>query len=242
MARTLSIDIGGSKIKAMVLDAEGTPITEREREKTPKSPTPDAVINIILELAAKLGEFDRVSVGFPGAVKAGVIETAPNLGTADWHHFDLERELASRLGKPTQVANDATVQGHGAITGHGVELVLTLGTGLGTTLFINGIAVPNLELAHHPFRHGRTYEEMLGRAALERDGEKKWNKRLQQALEQLHRLFYYDSVALGGGNTSVISFDLPANARIIPNISGILGGVRLWDAPRPVAQLTGANH
>jgi polyphosphate glucokinase len=231
MARTLSIDIGGSKIKAMILDPKGNAVSERERMKTPKNPTPEAVLKGMMSLAGKLGDFERVSVGFPGAVREGVIETAPNLGTEAWHGFNLQAELAERLGKPVRVANDATVQGYGAITGKGVELVLTLGTGLGTTLFVNGLAVPNLELAHHPFRRGKTYEELLGRNALERDGVKKWNKALKQALDQLFRLFYFDSVAIGGGNTDLIDFKLPSNARIIPNIAGILGGVRLWDPP-----------
>ena len=213
----------------MVLDEEGNPITERERMKTPSPATPEAVLKGVLELAEQLGEFHRVSVGFPGAVRSGVVETAPNLDSS-WQRFDLETELAGRLGKPTRVANDATVQGYGAITGSGVELVLTLGTGLGSTLFVGGLPVPNFELAHHPFLHGKTYEEMLGRKALERDGKKKWNKRVQKAIAQLYSLFYYDSLAIGGGNTEHLNFELPANARVIPNISGILGGVKLWEA------------
>ncbi|MCU0228225.1 MAG: ROK family protein [Bryobacterales bacterium] len=237
--RTLAVDIGGSKIKAMVLDPEGNPVTERERKKTPQPATPDAVLGVILELASHLGDFDRVSVGFPGAVRNGVIETAPNLDPS-WYRVDLQTELAGRLGRPARVANDATVQGYGAVTGQGVELVLTLGTGLGATLFLEGRPLPNFELAHHPFLHGKTYEELLGRKALERDGKKKWNQQVEKALAQLYRLFYYDSVAIGGGNTEHLTIELPANARIIPNISGILGGVRLWemderDAGVPVA-------
>ncbi len=228
MVRTLAVDIGGSKIKAMVLDEEGNPVTERERKKTPNPATPDSVMDVIMELSGKLGEFHRVSVGFPGAVRHGVIETAPNLDPS-WHRVDLQTEVAGRLGCPTRVSNDATVQGYGAITGHGVELVLTLGTGLGSTLFVCGRPVPNLELAHHPFLHGKTYEELLGRKAFERDGKKKWNQRVEKALAQLYRLFYYDSVAIGGGNTEHLTIDLPSNARIIPNISGILGGVKLWE-------------
>ncbi|MCW5965055.1 MAG: ROK family protein [Bryobacterales bacterium] len=229
MMRTLAVDIGGSKIKAMILDEEGNPITERERIKTPSPASPEAVMAGILELADRLGEYHRVSVGFPGAVRHGVIETAPNLDPS-WHRVDLQTELAGRLARPARVANDATVQGYGAITGHGVELVLTLGTGLGATLFLCGRPLPNFELAHHPFLHGKTYEEMLGRKALDRDGKKKWNQRVEKALDQLYKLFYYDSVALGGGNTEHLTIALPANARIIPNISGILGGVKLWES------------
>ncbi len=228
MIRTLAVDIGGSKIKAMVLDEGGNPITDRERKKTPQPATPETVLDIILELASRLGDFERVSVGFPGAVRNGVIETAPNLDPS-WHRVDLQTELAGRVGRPARVANDATVQGYGAVTGQGVELVLTLGTGLGATLFLCGRPLPNFELAHHPFIHGKTYEELLGRKAFDRDGKKKWNQRVEKALAQLYRLFYYDSVAIGGGNTEHLTIDLPANARIIPNISGILGGVKLWD-------------
>jgi polyphosphate glucokinase len=229
-ARTLSVDIGGSKIKAMVLDVDGEPVGERQRKKTPETATPENVLAVVELLAEKLGDYDRVSIGFPGAVRNGVVETAPNLDPA-WQRFDLEAAVEQRLGKPARVGNDATVQGYGAITGEGVELVLTLGTGLGSTLFIEGVPVPNFELAHHPFRHGKTYEELLGRKALDRDGKKKWNKRVRKAIDQLYKLFYYDSLAIGGGNTEHLDFDLPPNARIVPNVAGILGGVKLWQEP-----------
>ena len=238
MVRTLAIDIGGSKIKAMVLDEEGIPVTERERIKTPHPATPESVLEGVLEIAGRLGDYQRVSVGFPGAVRHGVIETAPNLHPS-WHRVDLQTELAGRLGRPTRVANDATVQGYGAINGQGVELVLTLGTGLGASLFLCGHPVPNFELAHHPFLHGKTYEEMLGRKAFERDGKKKWNQRVEKALAQLYALFYYDSVAIGGGNTEYLTIELPPNARIIPNITGILGGVKLWEVVEPESALAG---
>lgn len=228
MTKTLSIDIGGSKVKAMVLDEAGQPVTKRERTKTPQPATPSAILDVISGLAEKLGEFQRISVGFPGAVRHGVIETAPNLDPL-WRQFRLEDELSARLGRPARVANDATVQGFGAISGDGVELVITLGTGLGSALFVDGVSLPNLELAHHPFRCGKTYEELLGQAALDRDGKKKWNKQLQKAILQLFNLFYYDRILLGGGNARDIDFELPASAHQIPNIAGIVGGVALWN-------------
>ncbi len=228
MTKTLSIDIGGSKVKAMVLDEAGQPITDRERMKTPQPATPPAILAAIKELAGKLGAYDRISVGFPGAVRHGVIETAPNLDPL-WKRFRLEEELSALLKRPARVANDATVQGYGAISGKGVELVITLGTGLGSAIFLDGISLPNLELAHHPFRHGKTYEELLGQKALERDGKKKWNKRLRKAIPQLFNLFYYDRLLLGGGNTEHLDFKLPESVYQIPNIAGIVGGVALWD-------------
>ncbi len=224
--QTLSVDIGGSGIKLMVLDEAGMPLTERDRKDTPLIPSPSAVISIVRELAATK-EFDRVSVGFPGVVRNGITETAANL-TPEWINFDLAAVLADTLGKPTRVINDADMQGLGAIAGVGVELVVTLGTGFGSALFINGLLVPNLELGHHPFRKGETYEQQLGRAALEQAGKKRWNERLQRAIATLQYLFNFDTLYLGGGNTKFITAELPSFVKIVPNIAGLLGGITLW--------------
>ncbi len=225
--RTLAVDIGGSGIKAMVLDMVGNPLSDRQRLKTPQPAKPEEVINTILTLAAKQQEFDRVSVGFPGVVQNGVIKTAVNLHK-DWLHYDLATSLTQLLSKPVKVANDADIQGFGAISGKGVELVLTLGTGFGSALFVEGRLVPNLEMGHHPFRKKETYEEQLGRAALEKEGKKKWNERLEKAIANLDHLFNYDALYIGGGEAKNINFDLPSNAKIIPNINGLLGGIKLW--------------
>lgn len=225
--RTLTVDIGGSGIKAMVLDMVGNPLSDRQRLKTPQPAKPEEVINTILTLAAKQQEFDRVSVGFPGVVQNGVIKTAVNLDK-DWLHYDLATSLTQLLSKPVKVANDADIQGFGAISGKGVELVLTLGTGFGSALFVEGKLVPNLEMGHHPFRKKETYEEQLGRAALEKEGKKKWNERLEKAIANLDHLFNYDALYIGGGEAKNINFDLPSNAQIIPNINGLLGGIKLW--------------
>ncbi|MCY7273357.1 MAG: ROK family protein, partial [Phormidesmis sp. CAN_BIN44] len=154
--RTLAIDIGGSGIKTLVLDESGQPQTERNRVETPQPANPDLVINAIVSLAKQQGEFDRVSAGFPGVVRLGVIETAANLDPA-WIGFDFAKALSDRLGKPVRVVNDADMQGMGAISGQGVELVITLGTGFGSALFLNGKLVPNLEMGHHEFRNEETY-------------------------------------------------------------------------------------
>lgn len=224
---TLSIDIGGSGIKAMVLNAEGTAITERYRVETPQPAKPEMVIDAIAKLAASKGNFDRVSVGFPGVVRKGVIGTAVNLDS-DWVNFDLGTILAEKLAKPVRVANDADIQGLGAISRQGVELVITLGTGFGSALFLDGKLVPNLELGHHCFRKGETYEQQLGRATLDKIGKKKWNSRLEKAIASLEHAFNYDYLYIGGGNASKISFELPPNVKIVPNVSGILGGIALW--------------
>lgn len=224
---TLSIDIGGSGIKAMVLNADGTPLTERNRVDTPQPAKPEPVIAAIAEIAASKGNFDRVSVGFPGVVRKGVIGTAVNLDP-DWVNFDLGTTLAEKLGKPVRVANDADIQGLGAISGQGVELVITLGTGFGSALFVDGKLVPNLELGHHQFRKGETYEEELGRASYDKLGKKRWNSRLEKAIASLEHAFNYDYLYIGGGNANKITFELPPNVKTVPNVSGILGGIALW--------------
>ncbi|NEN98140.1 MAG: ROK family protein [Moorea sp. SIO3I7] len=224
---TLTVDIGGSGVKVMVLDEVGNPITERSRLETPQPPKPDAIIDAIASHALGQGNFERVSVGFPGVVRNGITYTAVNLDP-DWQGFDLATTLSQRLGKPVRVANDADVQGLGAITGQGVELTITLGTGFGSALFVDGKLVPNLEMGHHPFRKGETYEEQLGRAALEKDGKKKWNNRLKKAIASLERLFNYNSLYIGGGEAKKINFELPPNVKVVPNVAGLLGGIALW--------------
>ena len=158
---TLAIDIGGTGLKASVLDEEGTMLTERVRVDTPPQCPPELMVETLAQLVANLPEYHRVSVGFPGVIRHGVVLTAHNLGTRGWHGFALDKALAKRLGKPVRVLNDADVQGLGAITGMGVELVITLGTGMGSSLFEDGRLAPHLELAHHPFRKDETYEEQL---------------------------------------------------------------------------------
>jgi polyphosphate glucokinase len=223
---TLSIDIGGSGIKAMLLSPLGKPLTERERVVTPAVPTPRAVLRVLEQLRAHLPSFDRVSVGFPGVVKRGVTLSAANLHPA-WTNFPLERELEKRWRKPVRVENDAAVQGYGAVKGKGVELILTFGTGMGSAIFTDGKLCPGLELGHHPWRE-KTYEDYLGRRGLDKYGKKHWNKQLQAAIEQSAATFNWDHLYLGGGNTKKITFQLPRNVTIVSNRDGILGGVALW--------------
>ena len=224
---TLAIDIGGTGIKELLLDGKGKPISEREREDTPQPATPTAVLNVIDSIAARIGKFDRASVGFPGVVKRGATLTAHNLHPK-WVGFDLEKVLSRHWKKPVRVANDAAVQGYGAIQGKGVELVITLGTGFGSSLFTNGYLVPGLELAHHPWRQDKTYEDYLGKHGLEKYGRKRWNKLLLKAIEQIEALFNYDHLYIGGGNALKIDFPLPKHVTRVPNEDGLLGGVMLW--------------
>ena len=223
---TLAIDIGGSGIKAMLLDARGKPLSERQRVVTPAVPTPRAVLRVLDQLHARVGAFDRVSVGFPGVIKHGTTFTAANLHPL-WANFPLQRELEKRWRRPVRVANDAAVQGYGAVKGQGVEMILTLGTGLGSALFTGGRLCPGLELGHHPWKK-RTYEDYLGRRGLDKFGKKLWNKWLQGAIAQTAATFNWDHLYLGGGNTKKITIKLPPNVTIVSNKEGILGGVALW--------------
>ena len=228
--RTLAIDIGGSGLKMMVLGPDGAPLNERHRERTPGLPTPTEIIPILERMVATQPAFDRVAAGFPGVVSSGVTLTAVNLHS-DWVGFDFATALQRMTGAPTRVANDADVQGLAVIEGVGVELVLTLGTGLGSGLYVDCKLVPNLEVAHHVFRDGDTYEEVLGNAALQRLGREAWTRQLEEAVRQLEATFNYRRLYLGGGNSrKAARANLPENVGIVSNIAGLLGCIHLWES------------
>lgn len=224
---TLAIDIGGTGIKLMLLNERGQRLSERVREDTPVPATPAAILRVIARLSAQLGSFDRASVGFPGVVKRGVTMTAHNLDPK-WVGYEFEKVLSRKLVAPVKIANDAAVQGYGAIRGEGVELVITLGTGLGSALFTEGHLAPGLELAHHPWRKNKTYEDYLGRRGYAKSGRKKWNQHLAEAIDQIEKLFNYDHLYIGGGNSVKVDFALPRNVTRVPNEDGLLGGAALW--------------
>ena len=200
--------------------------------KTPKLATPDAVVPALISLSQRLGQFDRVSIGFPGVVRADFVMTAPNLGTKEWHGFRLGAVIAQELGKPVRMLNDASIQGLGVIAGEGLECVLTLGTGMGFALFRDGDIAPHLELSQHPIRKYKTYNaynEYVGKAALETVGQRRWNKRVHKIISILETVITYDTLYVGVGNARLIEPPLPANVKIVSNTAGITGGVRLWD-------------
>ena len=240
---TLSIDIGATGLKAAVLDARGRLVTERLRIRTPHPARPAPVLAGIASLARALPPCDRVAAGFPGVVEDGVVRTAANLHP-DWIGVNLARRLARLTGRPTRVANDADVQGMAVVEGRGVELVLTLGTGVGSALFLDGRLVPNLELGHHPFQSGRTYEQLLGDLARKQVGKRKWNKRLRAAVEMLLQTFSCRRLYLGGGNGRLVRRPLPPRVEVVSNVAGVLGGIHLWrevTAPGPRSRGRGAR-
>ena len=215
-------------MKASVLDKNGRMLHDRLRVETPKKVTPRQLVGLIAGLIPTLPRFDRVSVGFPGVVRNGVVLTAPNLGTDRFHRFNLARALERRLGKPVRVENDADVQGLAVVRGKGVEMVITLGTGFGSSIFIDGRLGPHLELAHHVFRKDKTYEDELGEAARERDGDQTWQRHVREAIESLRNLTNFDHLYVGGGNSRLLNGALPRDVSVVSNTAGILGGVRLW--------------
>jgi polyphosphate glucokinase len=226
--KILSIDIGGSHVKATILNHEGALQMEYEKVVTPPSPKPKQLVEVIQTLVKAFPIYDKISVGFPGYVKNGVIFTAPNLGTDAFKGFDLAKALEKALGKPARVVNDADMQGLGVVDGKGFEMVVTLGTGFGTALLSDGYLLPHLELSQLPIRKGKNYDEYIGEKALEKEGDVKWNKRVKTVIEILKKVFNYDTLYIGGGNARKLTFKLDDNIKLTSNRDGINGGARLW--------------
>ena len=226
---TLAIDIGGTHIKASVLDRAGSETTKHVEVDTPHPAPPAMVLSLLEEMLRSLPAFDRISVGFPGVVKRGRIVTAPNLGTTYWHGFPLAARLERRWRKPVRILNDAEVQGFGVIRGKGLECVLTLGTGFGSAVYRDGDLMPHLELGQHPIWKSKTYDQYLGAAALRKKGVMRWNRRVERMLATVRTLLNYDHLYLGGGNAAKIDFKLPRDVTVVSNEAGITGGIRLWD-------------
>jgi polyphosphate glucokinase len=227
--RVLGIDIGGSFLKAAVLDARGRMLTERLKLKTPDPCPPKVMVRALLKLVEPLPSYNHIAIGFPGVVRDGRVITAPHWGNRVWANFELAHTLSHRLGGlPTRLINDAEMQGLAVIRGKGLELVLTLGTGAGTAVFRDGDIMPHLELAQHPIHKADSYNDYVGNAALESIGKKRWNKRVAHTIGILHSLLNYDHLYIGGGNASRITIRLPDNVSLVSNDAGIEGGAALW--------------
>jgi polyphosphate glucokinase len=226
---TLAIDIGGTALKASVLDRDGRMVVERVRLPTPYPCPPKVMLRALAELVTPLPAFDRISIGFPGVVRDGHVVTAPHFGNKAWHGYPLEAAMAQRLERPARLLNDAEVQGLGIVAGRGLEVVLTLGTGVGSAVFADGWLAPHLELAQHPLYNGDTYNEYVGNEALHRHGKRKWNRRVLKVIAAVESLLHYDVLYLGGGNARHLTVGPPRKVRIASNYSGITGGIHLWD-------------
>jgi polyphosphate glucokinase len=242
---TLDVDCGGSGLKACILDAAGSMVSERVRVPTPYPCPPELFVATIRSLAEQLPPYDRVSVGVPGLIRGGVVYATPHYVTengpftprrpdlvAAWDHWDVRAALEKTLSIPTRVVNDAELQGLAVVSGKGYEIMLTLGTGLGFAHFDEGRLLPKVEMSQHPFRKG-TYDERLGNLARKAAGNGKWARRVVTAVDTLRPVLWWDHLYLGGGNSKHLTEDVFAalgpTVTVVPNSAGLLGGVRLWD-------------
>lgn len=246
--RTLAVDCGGGGIKASVLDAAGTMHVPPVRVPTPYPLPPERLVQTVVELAAQLPTADRATVGMPGMIRHGVVVATPHYVNragprtavvpellAAWSGRDMAAELSAALGYPVIVLNDAEVHGAGVVSGSGLELVLTLGTGLGSALFDGGALAPHLELSHAPVRRGTTYDGWLGEHERRRIGDGAWSRRVGRALDGLRPVFQWDRLYLGGGNARRVGPAVLAavgdDVVVVPNSAGLVGGVRAWTLP-----------
>jgi len=213
--KILVVDIGGTTIKVSA--------TGRETVKLPSGPNLTAMgMATLVRKATADWQYDAVSIGFPGPVVAGKLTREPkNLGRG-WVGFDYRKAF----GRPVRLINDAAMQALGSYNG-GRMLFLGLGTGLGTTLIVDGVVAP-MELAHLPYKKGRTYEEYVGKAALERSGKKKWQRHVNDVTKRLGTALNADDIVLGGGNARLLTRP-PAGARRVDNGHAVIGGFRLWE-------------
>lgn len=213
--QVLSIDIGGTNVKFMASNA-----TEARRFPSGPTLTPDQMTNQVLE-ATKDWTYDVVTIGYPGPVNNDRALLEPrNLGRG-WVGYD----FAAHFGKPVKLINDAAMQALGSYEG-GRMLFLGLGTGLGTTLIIDKVIAP-MELAHLPYRKGRTFEDYVGERGLERLKAKKWQRAVHDVTMRLKAALVADYVVVGGGNAKKLD-ELPPGARLGNNANAFTGGFRLW--------------
>jgi polyphosphate glucokinase len=230
----LAIDIGGTGLKATVVDEKGNMLAERVRVPTPHPCPPELLVSTVAKMVKLLPSYNRISIGFPGVVRDGKVLTAPNLDTKLWAGFPLVDAMSKALGGlPARLLNDADMQGLALISGHGLEFVMTLGTGVGTSLYRNGELMPHMELAHHPIHKSKTYDEYLGDAEFKSIGKKRWNKRLQVALSLVDMLLVPDRIYIGGGNARNVTLELDQHISTGSNDAGLEGGAALWRDTAP---------
>lgn len=255
---TLAVDCGGGGIKASVLDGAGTLHVPPVRVPTPYPLPPERLVDVVVGIAHGMPPARRATVGMPGMIRHGVVIATPHYVTrsgprsrtdpdlvAAWAGTDMAAALASGLGMPTLVLNDAEVHGAGVVSGSGLELVLTLGTGLGSAVFDGGVLAPHMELSHAPVRRGLTYDAWLGEHERRRLGDGMWSRRVRRAVEGLRPVFRWDRLYLGGGNSRRIApaalEALGDDVVVVPNSVGIVGGVRAWSLAGTAAPPDGAG-
>ena len=215
MMKVLVVDVGGTNIKILAT-GHRTPI------RIPSGPrlTPKRMVKLVREAVAGW-EYSVVSIGYPGPVKNGKPVKEPKNLARGWVGFDFERAF----GVPVRVINDAAMQALGSYK-KGRMLFLGLGTGLGSTLILDGVVAP-MELAHLPYKNGRTYEDYVGKAGLRRSGKKRWRNNVADVIVRLSAALEADDVVVGGGNAKLLK-QLPHGVRSGANRNAFRGGYRLW--------------
>lgn len=243
---TLTVDCGGTGIKASVLDKGGKVLIDFPYLKTPYPLSPSKLISIINAFVKADNRIKRVTVGLPGMIRGGKVIVIPHYvnasgprGVVDphlkkaWYGFDMQSMLKKKLKLPTLVLNDAEVHASAVITGKGLETVLTFGTGLGSAIFSDGVIAPHLEISHATIRYGKSIDSWIGEQARRRLGNQLWSRRVKSLIQELYPMIIWDKLYIGGGNAQRISksalksFDY--KVKIIPNSAGVTGGVKAWD-------------
>jgi polyphosphate glucokinase len=217
--RVLAIDVGGSHVKTRISGRREVRLFESG------ALTPRLMVSRVLKLNSDL-KYDVVSIGYPGVVVHGKIVTEPYNLARGWIGYDFRKAF----GRPTLLMNDAAMQAIGSYEG-GRMLFLGLGTGLGSALIVDGTVAP-MELAHLPYKHGRSYEDYLGDRGRRRLGAKKWRRAVAGVVAQLSKALEPDYVVIGGGNARKLK-KLPKNARLGNNEFAFRGGFRVWGANAP---------
>ena len=246
MVHTLAIDCGGSGIKGSVLDEAGTMRAKRFRIPTPYPIPPATFLGALHEVASQLPPAERITVGMPGMLRHGVVVHTPHYITRRgprsrvlpelveaWSGYDARAGVTASFGMPALVLNDAEVHGAGVVAGAGLEVMLTLGTGLGCAVFDGGRLAPHLEMSHAPVRRGTTFDTYIGDRDRRRIGDLRWSRRVLSMVE--------DAAARsssGTGSTSAAATpsgsprptwrEMGRDVVVVPNSAGIVGGVRAW--------------
>jgi polyphosphate glucokinase len=199
--------------------------TEKLREDTPERFTPAQLLALIERLAKQMPSYDRVAVGIPGIVHRDVVYALPASKSRAFKRFELGARLSDLLGARVRVTNDAAMHGLAAVRGTGVEMVITLGTGLGTALFIDGVLSAHYQTLPDQDEPFSAY----GKAVLKKIGRKRWEKRVRALFDQLRGITNYDRLYVGGGNAELLRGEMPSRVTVIDSAAGILGGYRLWE-------------
>jgi len=242
---TVCVDVGATSLKAAIVDARGEMVGDRVKVKTAWPMTPQRLLEEVSRLVVRLPKAERMALGFPGPVIDGVVQRGSNLERAAgpgseptealeaaWRGFDLQRRLSATFETEARVGNDADVAALACTRGKGLELTVSLGSGFGTGLTLDGDLLPHLELSQLRWSRRESFDDVLGEHARKRDGEAKWHDRVVGALIMARDVVGFDWLHLTGGNGPRVRHDalgdLAACTSNGPSRAGILGGVRLF--------------